>query len=155
MKFMMNGALTVGTLDGANIEIRDAAGAENVFIFGLNAEEVQRKQNEGYRPQEYIAQSAVLSEIFRMIRTNFFSPLEPDIFVPLLQNLMKTDTYLICADFDAYCQIQKRISENYSDQEDWTRKSILNVARSPVFSSDRTIREYADEVWGIPQKKGK
>lgn len=153
MKFMMNGALTVGTLDGANIEMKDAAGDENIFMFGLNAEEVQRVQASGYNPESYIAKSPVLSEIFRMIRTNFFSPLEPGIFEPLTANLGKTDPYLVCADFDGYCEIQKKISANYADSNDWTKKSVLNVARSAVFSSDRTIEEYAREIWGITSLK--
>ena len=147
MKFMMNGALTVGTLDGANIEMAEAAGFENMFIFGLKTEEVQQIKVRGYHPQPLIQQSPLLTEIFRMIRSNFFCQGEPGIFEPLLCSLMETDPFLVCADFDAYCRIQDVISVNYLDQSDWTRKAIVNVAQSARFSSDRTIKEYCRDIW--------
>jgi starch phosphorylase len=150
MKFMMNGALTVGTHDGANIEIAEEVGAENIFMFGLNTQEVQALKGRGYHPGEFIEKSPRLKEIFSLIRNNFFSPMEPGIFTPLVNNLMYSDPFLVCADFEDYCAVQDRISEEYRDQDKWTEKAILNVARSGKFSSDRTIVEYSRDVWGIP-----
>lgn len=150
MKFMMNGALTVGTHDGANIEIADAVGRENIYMFGLRAHEVAEIKSRGYQPGMYLEQSARLQEIFHLIRTNFFSPMERGIFEPLVQNLTLSDPYMVCADFESYCAIQNQISENYQDQDGWTEKAILNVARSGRFSSDRTIREYARDIWDVP-----
>ncbi len=150
MKFMMNGALTVGTLDGANIEMAESAGAENMFIFGLKTEEVQQMKSRGYHPRPLIDQSPLLTEIFRMIRSNFFSQGEPGIFEPLLKNLTESDPFLVCADFEAYERAQAGISVNFLDASDWTRKAIINVASSARFSSDRTIREYCRDIWKIP-----
>ena len=150
MKFMMNGALTVGTHDGANIEIAEEVGADNIFMFGLKAHEVQELKSRGYDPNFFIQKSPHLKEILFMMRNNFFSPMEPGIFEPLVNNLMFSDPYLVCADFEAFCAIQDRISEEYQDQDKWTEKAILNVAKSGKFSSDRTIVEYARDVWGIP-----
>ncbi len=150
MKFMMNGALTVGTYDGANIEIADAVGHENIYMFGLRAHEVAEIKSRGYQPGMYLEQSARLQEIFHLIRTNFFSPMERGIFEPLVQNLTLSDPYMVCADFESYCAMQNQISENYQDQDGWTEKAILNVARSGRFSSDRTIREYARDIWAVP-----
>lgn len=150
MKFMVNGALTVGTLDGANIEIAEAVGRENIFTFGLNAQEVLALRAGGYDPGSAIEKSPVLKEIFRMIRSNFFSHLEPRIFDPLVASLVQSDSFLVCADFEAYCAIQDVISKNYQNQGDWMRKAIINVAKSGKFSSDRTIAEYAQNIWDIP-----
>ncbi|HNX68972.1 MAG TPA: glycogen/starch/alpha-glucan phosphorylase [Candidatus Omnitrophota bacterium] len=150
MKFMMNGALTVGTYDGANIEIAAEVGEENIFMFGLKAPEVLELKNRGYDPNEFIRKSPRLGEILQMIRNNFFSPMEPGIFDPLVNNLTGSDPYLVCADFDAYCAMQGRISEEYQDQDKWTEKAILNVAKSGKFSSDRTIEEYARDIWNVP-----
>jgi len=155
MKFMMNGALTVGTLDGANIEMAEAVGKDNIFIFGLTSEEVQALYRRGYHPQDYIDKSPMLRQIFRMIRSNFFSPIEPDIFKPLTDQLSQVDPFLVCADFDAYCAIQDKISRNYLDQEDWVGKAVMNVAKSGKFSSDRTIMEYAREIWDIGYQQPK
>ena len=150
MKFMMNGALTVGTHDGANIEIAEEVGADNIFMFGLKTQEVHELKTRGYDPKSFIEKSPRLKEIFSMMKNNFFSQMEPGIFEPLINNLMYSDPYLVCADFEAYCEVQDRISEEYQDQEKWTEKAILNVAKSGKFSSDRTIVEYAKEIWGIP-----
>ncbi len=155
MKFMVNGALTVGTLDGANIEMAKAVGAENIFTFGLKADEVRALQEKGYVPQDFIARSPVLAEIFKMLKSGFFSPVDPGMFMPLIDNLMHSDPFLVCADFDAYCAIQQKISAAYLNPEEWTKKAILNVARSGKFSSDRTITEYAREIWKIPFSKPK
>ncbi|MFA5159866.1 MAG: glycogen/starch/alpha-glucan phosphorylase [Candidatus Omnitrophota bacterium] len=150
MKFMMNGALTVGTHDGANIEIAEAVGEENIFMFGLRVQEALKIKSEGYDPQKFIQKSAYLGQIFQMIQNNFFSPMEPGIFDPLVYNLSVTDPFMVCADFDAYCDVQDRISEEYQDQDQWTEKAILNVAKSGKFSSDRTIAEYARDIWNVP-----
>ena len=155
MKFMMNGALTVGTHDGANIEIAQAVGPENIFMFGLEAPEVREMKCRGYHPGSFIQKSPRLQEIFSMIKSGFFSQMEPGIFEPLLNNLMFSDPYLVCADFEAYCAIQDRISEEYQDPDSWTEKAILNVARSGKFSSDRTIIEYSRDIWDIPVKTSK
>lgn len=150
MKFMMNGALTVGTHDGANIEIAEEVGIDNIFMFGLKTQEVQELKGRRYDPNFFIQRSPHLKEILYMMRNNFFSPMETGIFEPLAQNLMFSDPFLVCADFDAYCAIQDQISEEYQDRDKWTEKAILNVAKSGKFSSDRTIVEYAREIWNIP-----
>ena len=150
MKFMVNGALTIGTLDGANIEIVEEAGKDNAFIFGLKANEVQDVKSAGYNPQDYIDQSPMLQEIFNLIQSNFLSPVEFGMFDPILNNLRYTDYFLVCADFDSYCEMQDVVSKAYANKTEWTKKSILNAARSGKFSSDRAIREYADDIWGVP-----
>lgn len=149
MKFMVNGALTIGTLDGANVEIADLVGPDNIFIFGLKTEEVANVKNHGYNPQDYVNRSQALREVLEMIRTNFFSRFEQGIFQPIYDSLVYSDHFLVCADFDAYCAAQDAVSKAYRDKENWTKKSIINVARSGTFSSDRTIREYADDIWKV------
>jgi starch phosphorylase len=153
MKFMINGALTIGTLDGANVEIAEEVGKENIFIFGLKTDEVQQIRRSGYNPREYIERSPMLTEIFRLIQSNFLSPVEFGMFDPIVNNLMNTDYFLVCADFDSYCRMQDNVSLVYDNRTDWTKKSILNVARSGKFSSDRAIREYADDIWKVRYSK--
>jgi starch phosphorylase len=150
MKFMMNGALTIGTLDGANIEMAGVVGDENIFIFGLKAHEVEALKHKGYHPNQYIEKNPMLKEIFKLIGSGFFSPHDVKLFVPIVHSLMHHDPYLVCADFESYCQTQDEISKMYLNKEEWTKKSIINVAQSGYFSSDRTIREYAKEIWNIP-----
>ncbi|MBN1793448.1 MAG: glycogen/starch/alpha-glucan phosphorylase [Candidatus Omnitrophica bacterium] len=151
MKFMMNGALTIGTFDGANIEMAEAVGRENIFMFGLNAEEIQDLKMEGYYPRDYINNSPVLKEILNLVQKNFFSPQEPGIFSPLLDNLLNADPFFVCADFDAYCAAQNTIAQLHkNDPDEWIRKSIINVAKSGRFSSDRTVEEYARDIWNVP-----
>jgi len=150
MKFMMNGALTIGTLDGANIEIANMVGDENIFIFGLKAHEVENLKQNGYHPRQYIEQSPMLKEIFKLVDGGFFSPHDLRLFAPIVQALSEYDPYLVCADFDSYCQTQDKISKMYLNKDEWAKKSIINVAQSGFFSSDRTIREYAKEIWRIP-----
>ena len=150
MKFMLNGALTIGTLDGANIEIAKEVGMENIFIFGLKAQEVEALKNRGYDPQEYVNNSAVLKEIFHLMRSNFFSPSELGLFNPIIQLLTEHDPFLICADFESYRQMQDVVARSYQDKTAWTKKSIINAAKSGKFSSDRSIREYANEIWKVP-----
>jgi starch phosphorylase len=155
MKFMVNGALTVGTLDGANIEMAEAVGRDNIYIFGLTTKEVDELRSRGYDPKEFIRQSPLLEQILRTIGSNFFCPMEPGMFDPITGSLSGPDPFFVCADFDAYCRIQDQISKDYLDQDEWTRKSIINVARSGRFSSDRTIMEYARDIWNIPYHKFK
>ncbi|MBU3760062.1 MAG: glycogen/starch/alpha-glucan phosphorylase [Candidatus Omnitrophica bacterium] len=150
MKFMVNGALTVGTWDGANIEMAEAVGEENIFTFGLKASEVADLKSRGYDPQGWIRQSPMLEQIFKMIESGFFSPVDPGAFSGIVHNLRHYDPYLVCADFEDYCRVQNTITEQYLKPDEWTAKSILNTARSGKFSSDRTITEYAREIWGIP-----
>jgi len=152
MKFMLNGALTIGTLDGANIEISEYLGGKDIFIFGLQAHEVEQLVNQGYNPQDYVHNSPMLLEIYNLIKNNFFSPEDPGLFDPILQSVFHHDTYLICADFISYCQMQKVASEQYQCKEAWIKSSIANVANSGEFSSDRTIREYSKEIWNVPFK---
>lgn len=155
MKFMMNGALTVGTHDGANIEIAEAVGPENIFMFGLKAREALSLKGRGYYPGAFIERSPRLKEIFHMIRNNFFSLMEPGIFDPLVHNLTVADPFLVCADFESYCAVQNQISEEYQNQDKWIERAIVNVAKSGRFSSDRTILEYCRDVWGVPLTKQK
>ncbi len=148
MKFALNGALTIGTLDGANIEIRDAVGADNFFLFGLTADEVNaRKSNPSPAPAEI---SPRLRRALDLIGGGSLSPDQPDLFSPVVASLLEHgDTYMLLADFDSYVECQARVSAAYRDEEEWTRKSILNVAHMGRFSSDRSIREYAEQVWGV------
>ncbi len=155
MKFMMNGALTIGTFDGANVEITEEVGKDNIFIFGLNFEDIQKIKKNGYRPEEYINRSAALKEIIQLIRSNFFSPVDYNLFSPIIDNLSCVDPFFICADFDDYCNTQDKVSELYCHKNEWIKKSIINVAKSGKFSSDRTIKEYADEIWKIPYNSSK
>jgi glycogen phosphorylase len=153
MKFAMNGALTIGTLDGANIEIRDAVGAENFFLFGLTADEVYALKAKGYNPMDYYKANAELREVIERIASGYFSPENPDLFKPLVDSLMYKDEYLLFADYQSYIDCQERVSEAYRDRENWTRMSILNTARSGFFSSDRTIREYCQDIWNVKPVK--
>ena len=146
MKFALNGALTIGTLDGANIEIRDEVGDDNIFIFGLTAEEVTHMEG-AYSPQPYYQKDAVLKQALDLIKNDFFNPETPGLFHPLADMLLTRDRYKILADFESYHQSQMRIDALYRDQTEWTKKAILNVARIGKFSSDRTIMEYNRDIW--------
>ncbi len=149
MKFSMNGALTIGTLDGANVELRTEVGAENFFLFGLDASEVEDLKRGGYRPYDWYRRNAELATVVDLIRSGFFSRGDPELFEPLLYGLMNYDPYLVFADFAAYVECQRRVSDAYRDRELWTRMSILNAARTGKFSSDRTIREYCRDIWRV------
>ena len=149
MKFSMNGALTIGTLDGANIEIREEVGAENFFLFGLSAPEVYALKTKSYRPMDYYEADQALREVIDLIRSGFFSRGDTELFRPLIDGLLHHDPYLLLADFQSYVDCQARVSEAFGDTERWTRMSILNTARSGKFSSDRTIREYCSDIWGV------
>lgn len=149
MKFSMNGALTIGTLDGANVEIREEVGAENFFLFGLTTEEVTSLQQNGYRPMEYYQGNPELRDVIDRISSGHFSKGDQELFKPLVDSLLHHDTFMLFADFSAYVDAQKRVDEAYRDQERWTRMSILNVARMGKFSSDRAIREYCRDIWNV------
>jgi glycogen phosphorylase len=150
MKFTLNGALTIGTLDGANVEIREEVGAENFFLFGLTVEEVATLRQRGYQPWEWYRKDRNVKAVLDAIGGGVFSPGEPGLFRPIVDSLLNGgDPYLCLADFAAYCACQDRVSQAWLDQEEWTRMAILNTARSGKFSSDRTIREYADEIWKV------
>jgi starch phosphorylase len=149
MKFIMNGAVTVGTADGANVEIREQVGEEAFFLFGLTADEAGRRHAEGYDPRrEYAAQPA-LREACDAIASGLFSRDDPAVFRPLLDSLLHGDPFLVLADFASYAACQARVDEAYADAERWTRLSILNTARSGWFSSDRAIAEYAEHIWRV------
>jgi starch phosphorylase len=149
MKFAMNGALTIGTLDGANIEIREEVGHDNFFLFGLTAAEVLELKRQGYRPREYYEADPQLKETLDQIASGFFSPGNPGLFRPLVDTLLEHDQFMVLADYRPYLECQQRVSQAYRDQETWTQKSILNVARIGYFSSDRAIREYCERIWNI------
>ncbi len=146
MKFAMNGALTIGTLDGANIEIMEEVGRENIFIFGLTAEEVATQRG-SHRPLDYYQDNAVLKQAIDLIREGFFSPDDRGLFQPLVDQLLSEDRFMVLADFEAYHRCQMELDALYCDTEEWTRRSILNVARIGKFSSDRTILEYNRDIW--------
>lgn len=149
MKFAMNGALTVGTLDGANIEIREEVGAENFFLFGMDAAEVKSLRSSGYDPVEYIERSDRLRRAIDLISSGFFSPDDPTRFHPIAADLKTNDTYMLCADFDDYVRAQKEVGATYRDPEEWTTRVIQNIGNMGKFSSDRTIQQYADEIWNL------
>jgi glycogen phosphorylase len=149
MKMMLNGAVTIGTLDGANVEILEEVGDENIFIFGLKADEVEQRRR-SYNPWDIYNSDEEIRRALQMIERDFFSLIEPGIFKPLLQSLLEGgDHYMLLADLRDYIQTQERVDTAYRDVDGWTRKSILNVARSGKFSSDRAIEEYATEIWRL------
>ena len=149
MKFAFNGAVTIGTLDGANVEIREAVGVENFFLFGLTAAEVQARKATGYQPRVCYEADPRLKEVVNQIAAGFFSPDQPDLFQPLVNSLLGQDPYMVLADYAAYVSCQERVGRAYLDQEDWTRMSILNTARIGYFSSDRAIRDYSERIWQV------
>ena len=153
MKLSMNGSLTIGTLDGANVEIRDAVGAENFFLFGLTTEEVIDRQRTGYSPRAVYDENPRLREVIDLIASGFFSSEDPTLFRPLTDHLLDHDTYMLLADFDAYVKCQGEVSKAYLDPPKWHSMAVKNIAKMGMFSSDRTIREYAKEIWGAEPVK--
>ncbi|MEB3214004.1 MAG: glycogen/starch/alpha-glucan phosphorylase [Leptolyngbyaceae bacterium] len=149
MKFAMNGALTIGTLDGANVEIREEVGEENFFLFGLTAPEVQELKAKGYRPRDYYAANPELKEVIDSIAGGAFSNGDKQLFKPLIDSLMNQDMYLLFADYASYVEAQEQVSQAYRNYEHWVRMSIVNSARMGKFSSDRSIRDYKNEIWKI------
>jgi starch phosphorylase len=150
MKFAMNGALTIGTLDGANVEIRDAVGADDFFLFGMTADEVSALRARGYRPGEVVAADGELGEIVSWIAQGRFSPGEAGLFEPLVRSLVEQDPFFVLADFRSYVTCQERVARAWADPDGWTRAAVRNVAGMGAFSSDRAIRQYADRIWKTP-----
>jgi glycogen phosphorylase len=153
MKLALNGALTIGTLDGANIEIRQAVGEKNFFLFGFTAEEVRAKRAAGYHPRDYYDANPHLREAIEQISSGRFSQGDTNLFKPLVDSLMKYDPYLVFADYEAYVNSQEQVSQAYKNSDNWTRMSILNTARMGKFSSDRAIREYCEKIWNAQPVK--
>ena len=149
MKLSLNGALTIGTLDGANVEIRQEVGSENFFLFGLVTEEVQRIKQEGYQPKKVVEQSPLLQEVFEQLSNGTFACGDRELFRPLVDSLLNWDEYMVLADFDSYDKCHRQVDQVYLDKNRWTQMSILNVARMGKFSSDRAIREYCRDIWKI------
>src|SRR3989449_376281 len=153
MKFALNGALTIGTLDGANVEIREEVGADNFFLFGLTASQVSELQRRGYRPRDHYEQNPELKAVLDLINSGFFEPEHPDLFKPLIYSLLEQDTYMLLADFQSYAECQERVDKTFLDPDRWTRMAILNIAHMGKFSSDRSISEYTERMWkacGVP-----
>jgi starch phosphorylase len=149
MKFAMNGALTIGTLDGANVEIREEVGEENFFVFGLTAEQVGDVKAGGYKPRDYYDRNADLRAAVDFIASGALANGDTQLFKPIVDNLLWSDPFLVMADYEAYAACQARVDEAWRDAETWTRLSILNVARMGRFSSDRSIRDYCARVWFV------
>jgi starch phosphorylase len=149
MKFMINGALTIGTLDGANVEMREEVGADNFFLFGLSEAEVADIKRQGYRPADYLERDDELRAVLGLIADGRFSRGDTEVFRPLVDNLTHDDPFLVLADYAAYVSCQQQVSAAWRDSDAWTRMSILNTARSGKFSSDRAIAEYCDDIWNV------
>ncbi len=148
MKFALNGALTIGTMDGANIEIHDAVGADNIFIFGMDVDGVKAQREAGYAPYDHINRSPLLRRALELIRSNFFSPGEIDVFRPIIDSF-GYDTYMTAADFASYAETQEKVAALYRNQTEWQKKCLYNIARMGFFSSDRSIRDYAEKIWHV------
>jgi starch phosphorylase len=149
MKLALNGALTMGTMDGANIEMREQVGAENFFIFGMTTEQIQELRSSGYHPHHYYETNPTLKQVVDMIGNGFFSPDEPDRYRGITDNLLNTDPFMVLADFQSYLDISDQADSIYQTPVRWSRMAILNTARMGYFSSDRTIKEYAKHIWGV------
>jgi starch phosphorylase len=150
MKFQLNGALTIGTMDGANVEIREEVGDDNIFIFGLETDEVIELKQNGYDPFQYYQSNQELKRVLDMIQYNFFNRTEPGIFKPIFDALVHNgDKYCLLADYASYIAAQDRVSAEFVNRKAWTEKAIINVANVGKFSSDRTISEYAEEIWHV------
>lgn len=150
MKLALNGAVTMGTLDGANVEIKEAVGDDNIFIFGMTVEEVQQLRARGYNPWEYYANNPNLKDALDWLVSDYFMPGDPNAFMPLRKSVLDWgDPFMVCADYQAYCDAQKKADEAFSDKPRWAKMAILNTARIGRFSSDRTIKEYAEDIWNL------
>nr|XP_033807806.1 glycogen phosphorylase, liver form [Geotrypetes seraphini] len=149
MKFMLNGALTIGTMDGANVEMAEEAGEENLFIFGMRVEDVKELDKRGYNAQEYYDKLPDLKQTIDQIKSGFFSPKQPDLFKDVVNMLFQHDRFKVFADYEAYVKCQERVSQLYLKPKEWTKTVIKNIAASGKFSSDRTIKEYAKDIWTV------
>jgi glycogen phosphorylase len=150
MKLALNGALTIGTLDGANVEIREQVGENNIFIFGLTAQEVQARRRKGPNAREVVAASPMLRQALEQVASGVFSPSEPELYRDLVESLQDHDHFMVLHDFEAYSKTQREVARRWLDQKAWRRAAILNTAHMGFFSSDRTIREYAEGIWNVP-----
>jgi starch phosphorylase len=153
MKFTLNGALTIGTMDGANIEIREEVGEDNIFIFGLLADEVVKLKNSGYNHRTYYESNPMLKRVIDMIASNYFNKSEPGIFKSIVDSLLGVDYYCLLADYQSYIDEQDKVSKLYLNADEWTKMAILNVAGVGKFSSDRSIKEYAEKIWKVEPVK--
>jgi starch phosphorylase len=151
MKLSLNGALTIGTLDGANVEIKEEVGDDNIFIFGMTEQEVQALHSRGYNPRDVYNQDEELRAVIDWLGSSYFTPREGAAFAPICNSLLHGDPFMVLADFRAYSDCQARVDAAYRDKERWSRMAVLNTARMGKFSSDRTIREYAEQIWKLPQ----
>ena len=150
MKLALNGAATIGTLDGANIEILHSVGEDNMFIFGMNVSEVQDLRARGYNPWSVYSQNKDLKDVLDWLVSDYFMPENPNAFMPLRKSVLDWgDPFLVCADYQSYCDVQSKVDEAFRDKNRWARIVINNTARMGYFSSDRTIREYADDIWHL------
>jgi starch phosphorylase len=150
MKFALNGALTIGTLDGANIEIKEEVGDEHIFIFGLTVDEVEKRRREGYQPEKIYRNNKELKRALDQIHDGFFEPNEPSLFHPITEALLQSgDYFMVLADYQSYLDTQAKVEQRFENKKQWWHSAILNVARIGKFSSDRTIREYAEEIWDV------
>jgi starch phosphorylase len=150
MKLALNGALTIGTLDGANVEMKERVGDDNIFIFGLTAHEVEQRRREGFGTEAVIAGSPMLQQVLDKVGSGGFSPGLPDLYRDLLNGLMLHDHFLVLGDFESFSQKQREVAAKWREPQAWWRSAILNTANMGFFSSDRTIREYAEDIWGVP-----
>jgi starch phosphorylase len=150
MKFALNGALTIGTDDGANVEIRELVGDDNFFLFGMSEPDVSDLSAGGYRPQEFYQADEGLRRAIDLIASGAFSRGDRSVFEPVVSNLLYEDRFMVLADYASYIDAQSRVDAAYADQDAWTRSAILNVARTGFFSSDRSIRDYIDRIWHTP-----
>jgi starch phosphorylase len=150
MKFALNGALTIGTLDGANIEIREQVGKDNIFIFGHTVDEIEDVRSEGYNPQEIYESDEELKQVINQIHEGYFSPDNPELFHPITNALLNQgDYFMVLADYRKYVEKQEEVEANYRDEFDWNRKAIINVANMGHFSSDRSIKDYCERIWDV------
>ncbi|KAL3984585.1 Carbohydrate phosphorylase family protein [Acanthocheilonema viteae] len=149
MKFMLNGALTIGTLDGANVEMLEEMGRENIFIFGMEVDDVTELNKRGYNPEDFIKRSPELAKIVGQIETGFFTPDQPDLLQDVAMALKKWDRFMVCADYDAFIKCQLEVEQTYQNVDKWTRMTLMNIASSGKFSTDRTIAEYARQIWDV------
>jgi starch phosphorylase len=150
MKLSLNGALTIGTLDGANIEIRERVGAEHFFLFGMTADEVEQRKQEHFEGAMAVNASPLLRAVIDALANGAFSDGERERFAPIIESLMGFDPFMVAADFDAYWTAQREVDRAWLNPERWWRSAILNTARMAYFSSDRAVREYAKEIWRVP-----
>ena len=149
MKLALNGALTVGTLDGANVEIRDAVGHDNFFLCGLTIDQVRALWSAGYVPGRFVARSEELANVLDLLASGFFCMDERDRYRGIVQGLLRSDPYMVCADFDSYAAAMRQAADVYGSPREWARRCLLNIVGASAFSSDATVRAYARDVWGI------